>query len=432
MEVGRRHTTEWPDYRPVCLREKGALEIARSQERKSEETVETADVIVIGGGVIGGACAYNLARAGLSVTLLEKHEIASGASGGSAGGVRQQNRAVPELPLAMAANPMWKTLEQELETDLEYRRGGHLTLAEHEEQLPALEASVERQRARELDIRMVRGSDLRELAPAAGPQIIAGSYSPGDGFANPMLVTKAFSATARRFGARIYTRTEVETIRREANRVVGVDCSRGLIASRWVINAAGAWAPGLSSALGIDLPIRTVALKMMVTEKAPQILKPVLGCLGRALSLKQMPRGEFVIGGGWPGVPDMVSDRGWPKVGSPNGSACQVTAVLPATYGLLVVRIWNSLEAKTVDELPILGEVDGLEGYLLATGFSGHGFALAPSVGALLTELISTGKTSLSLDQLSLRRFAGYDPDRIREFLTPDREEGLSTGALTA
>jgi len=227
--------------------------------------VESADVIVIGGGVIGGACAYNLVRVGMKVTLLERSEIASGASGGSAGGVRQQNRDPTELPLAMAANPIWKTLEQELGTDLEYRRGGHLNLAEHAEQVPALQASVERQRARGLDIRMVLGSEVRDLVPVAGPQIIAGSYSPGDGFANPMLVTKAFPAAARRLGARIYTHTEVKAIKREGTRVVGVDSSRGPIASRWVINAAGAWAPALSSRLGIELPIRPVALQMMVT-----------------------------------------------------------------------------------------------------------------------------------------------------------------------
>ena len=392
--------------------------------------METADVIVIGGGVIGGACAYYLARTGVNVILLEKTEIASGASGGSAGGVRQQNRDPAELPLAMAANPMWKTLEQELGADLEYRRGGHLTLAEHEEQLPALQASVERQQARGLDIRIVRGAELRDLVPAAGPQIIAGSYSPEDGFANPMSVSKAFPAAARRLGARIYTHTEVAAIRREGSKVVGVDSSRGPMASRWVINAAGVWAPALSSKLGIDLPIRPVALQMMVTEKAPSLLRPVLGCLGRGLSLKQMPQGQFVIGGGWPGIPDMAAGRGWPKIGSPNGSACQVTAVLPATSGLLVLRTWNSLEAKTIDELPVLGEVDDLRGYLLATGFSGHGFALAPSVGTVIAELISTGKASVSLDQLNVRRFSGYDPGKVKAFQADVQEEGVGTGTL--
>ena len=394
--------------------------------------MESADVIVIGGGVIGGACAYNLARAGVKVTLLEKSEIASGASGGSAGGVRQQNRDPAELPFAMAANPIWKTLEQELGADLEYRRGGHFNLAEREEQLPDLEASMERQRARGLDIRMIRGRELRELVPAAGPQIIAGSFTPGDGFANPMLVTKALSAAARRLGANICTRTGVTAIRREGNRVVGVDSSRGSIAGRWVINAAGVWSTALSGTLGVSLPIRPKAHQMMVTEKAPPMLTPVLTCLGRGLSLKQMPQGQFVIGGGWPGISDMGAGRGWPKIGSPNGSASHMTAVVPAAIGLLVLRIWNSLEAHTLDGIPVVGEVDGVEGYLLATGFSGHGFALAPSVGAVLAELITTGKTSLSLDQLNLRRYVGCDPEKIREFQAPTPEESYDTGTLTA
>jgi len=277
---------------------------------------------------------------------------------------------------------------------------------------------------------MVSGRELRELVPAAAPQIIAGSYTAGDGFANPMLVTKAFATAARRCGAGVHTRTEVRRIRREGNRVVGVDSSRGQIGARWVINAAGAWAPALSSSVGIELPIRTKAHQMMVTEKAPPMLTEVLGCLGRGLSLKQMPQGQFVIGGGWPGNVDATADRGWPKIGSPNGSAQQVTAVLPATTGLLLVRVWNSLEAHCIDAIPVLGEVDGLKGYLLATGFSGHGFALGPSVGVLLTELITTGKTSLPLEQLSYRRFSRYAPDQIREFLVPRQDESVGTGGL--
>jgi sarcosine oxidase subunit beta len=392
--------------------------------------VDTADVIVIGGGVIGSACAYNLARAGLSVTLLEKYEIASGASGGSAGGVRQQNRAAPELPLAMAANRIWKTLEQELDADLEYRRGGHINLAEQEQQRFALERSVERQQAAGLDISMVYGNELRDLLPAAGPQVIAGAYSPGDGFANPILTTRAFSAAARRYGAKIRTRTKVQAIRQEGSRVVGVESSAGPMASPWVINAAGAWSQALCAELGLVLPIRPEAKQMMVTERARPLLKPVVTCLGRGLSVKQMPQGQLVIGGGWPGIADMVADRGWPRAGSPNGSAREVTAVLPATADLHVLRIWNSLEACSVDVLPVLGEIGGLDGLLVAAGFSGHGFALAPAVGVLLAEFILTGKTSLAFDELKVRRFLGYDPKKAAEFLRGDNDAQASTGGL--
>lgn len=392
--------------------------------------MESTDVVVIGGGVTGGACAYYLARAGVQVMLFEKGEVASAASGGSAGGVRQQNRDVAELPIAMLANPLWKTLEQELGADIEYRRGGHFNLAEREDQLPALETSVREQHARGLDIRMVYGKELRDMVPATGPQMIAGSYSQGDGYANPMLTTKAFIAAARKHGARIRTNTPVQRIRREGDRITGVEFAAGIIASRWVINAAGAWTPGLSASVGVDLPIKPKAHQMMVTEKAPTMLTSVVTCVGRGLSLKQMPQGQFVIGGGWPGVVDMAADRGWPKVGSPNGSAEQVTAVLPATRDLLLLRVWNSLEGHCPDVVPILGPVDGIEGYLLAAGFSGHGFALAPGVGTLFTELITTGRSSLSLEALNLRRFAHMDAAAIRDFQAPSDQYAAMTGDI--
>ena len=199
--------------------------------------------------------------------------------------------------------------------------------------------------------------------------------------------------------------------------MVGVESSRGRIASRWVLNAAGAWAPGLSSRIGVDLPIKPRAPQMIATEKAAPMLKPVVGCIGRNLSLKQMPQGQFVVGGGWPGIPDLEADRALTKRGSPNASATDVTAIFPPTRELAVVRVWNGPEAQCVDAMPILGTIDGLEGYVVATGFSGHGFALGPYVGLLMAELMTTGKPSHPLDELSFRRFATFDPERIRQFM---------------
>lgn len=378
--------------------------------------MKTADVVVIGGGVMGCACACYLARAGLDVVLLEQYEIGCAASGASAGGVRQQNRIVQELPLAIRAIGMWKTLEQDLGYDLEYRRGGHLTLIEQEELLPRLEASIERQRQRGLELRLVRGEELRELVPHVGPQVVAASYCPTDGFANPMLTTLAFVRAAEQAGARVHTGAKVSSIIREGSRVTGVDSSRGKILSRWVVNAAGAWSTDLSRAIGVDLPIRPRAPQMMATEKAPPMLVPVLGCLGRNLSLKQMPQGQFVIGGGWPGIPDLAGDRALVKAGSPTGSAGDFRAVFPPANGLNIVRVWSGMEAQCIDDMPILGPVDNLEGYVLATGFSGHGFALAPYIGILIKELITTGVTSHPLDELGYGRFRDMAPTRIQEY----------------
>lgn len=316
----------------------------------------------------------------------------------------------------MAANRMWKTLEQDLEADLEYRRCGHLHLAESSTQVADLEAAVARQRSRGLDVRMMYGGDLRKLVPAVSPRVLAGSYTAEDGFANPILVTSAFATAARRWGAKVLTQTAVTRIRRAGARVEGVDTSSGTIASRWVVNAAGAWSGGLSQTAGVAFLLRPEAHQMMVTEKVRPILTPVLTCLGRALSVKQMPQGSFVIGGGWPGIPDMAEGRGRPKIGSPSGSAAEVTAILPLTGHLLTMRVWNSLEAHAIDEVPVIGPVDGYDGYLLATGFSGHGFALAPAVGKAIAEFVTAGRTSLGIEHLNVRRFGQCEQEKLQAF----------------
>lgn len=365
----------------------------------------TTEVAVVGGGVIGSSIAYHLARAGVRTTLIERREIACAASGASAGGVRQQGRDPRELPLAMRASTRWATLEEELGADVHYRRGGHLTLAETEAERDTLAAAVATQRAAGLDLVLLDGDDLRAVAPAVAPQVIAGSYSREDGHANPGLTTRAFADAAARHGATLLTGTSVTGLATNGGRVVGVETERGTIAADAIVLAAGAWSRTLAAGLGVELPIAPMGLQMLLTEAAPHCLDPVLGSVGRRISFKQLPSGQFLIGGGWPGDWDLADSRGVVRPASVWGSAQAAAALIPAARGVGLADAWVGIEARAADDVPILGPVAGLAGLIVATGFSGHGFQLSPAIGQVIAELIVEGAPSIPLGALHLARF---------------------------
>lgn len=368
------------------------------------------EVLVVGGGVIGSSIAYHLARSGVRTTLVEKNDIACAASGASAGGVRQQGRDPRELPLSMRATVRWATLEEELEADIHYRRGGHLTLAETVTERDALAVSVERQRADGLDLVLVEGDDLRELAPAVAPHVIAGSYSREDGHANPGLTTKAFAAAAARHGADVRTGVSVLSLEVSGGRVTGVRTDQGSITADVTILASGAWSKTLVAGIGIDLPIAPMGLQMLLTEATTHCLDQVLGSLGRRLSFKQLPNGQFLIGGGWPGDWSLDESMGHVLPASVWGSTLAATALVPAAREVGLADAWVGIEARAADDVPILGPVAGFDGLVVAAGFSGHGFQLSPAVGQVIAELIVEGAPSIPLDALHLARFDTTTP----------------------
>lgn len=372
-----------------------------------------AEVVVVGGGVIGSSIAYHLAKAGVKTLLLEKRDIAVAASGASAGGVRQQGRDPRELPFAILACARWATLEEELAADVHYRRKGHLSLIEHEGDRPALIAAIERQRAAGLNIVLVEGDELRALAPAVSPHLLAGSYTPDDGHANPGLTTRAFAAAAARAGAEIRTGVNVRGLAVAGGRVTGVLTDDGPIAADVTILAAGAWSKTLAATAEIDLPIAPMGLQMLLTEPAAPCLDQVVGCVGRRLSFKQLPAGNFLIGGGWPGDWSLDQSRGTPLAPSIWGSALTASAIIPAAGTVGLAEAWVGIEARAADDVPILGPVQGLDGLVLATGFSGHGFQLSPAIGQVIAELLVEGSPSISLADLALERFVGMDPARL-------------------
>lgn len=364
------------------------------------------EVVVVGGGVEGCSIAYHLAKAGVRVTLLERWAIASAASGASAGGVRHQGRDFREFPLAFRAIERWATLEQELEADLSYRRGGHLTTIEDEADLPALTASVAAQRACGLDIRVVRDDELRAIVPGIAPTAIAAAYSPNDGHANPGATTRAFAAAAQRHGATVRTGCRVAGIVTEGGSARGVETAEGRVEAEVVVLAAGAWSAGLAAPLGVDLPLVADGFQAMTTAPAPPVLTPVMGSVRRTISLKQLPDGRFLLGGGWPGKFELSAPRGISTAESQAGNVAAAVGILPAVALAPITEAWLGIEAVAADEVPVIGPVDGIDGLIVCAGFSGHGFALSPAVGENVASLVTTGVVPEALAELQLSRFA--------------------------
>jgi sarcosine oxidase subunit beta len=371
--------------------------------------MHTTDILIIGGGVIGNSIAYHLARAGHGVIVVERGEIAvePSASWASAGGVRRQGRHRAEVALAIEASARWKTLEAELDTDLGYRQGGNLMLAESDAYAQRLAAFVKRQHRNGLtDVALLDREQVREMVPGIASQIVAGSYSPADGMVDPILTTRAFAAAAQRYGASYWTHTICDSLIADRGRITGARTSRGEIAAKTTVLAAGAWSIKLAAAVGIELPFHIEALQMIRSTPADAgSLKPVLSSLGRRLSLKQLAPGAFLLGGGWLGDLTDGGDSYALRQENIEGNWNEACAILPKVAQQRIERAWCGLEATSIDNLPIVGPVADFESLILATGFSGHGFAIAPSIGRSVAELIE-GRSVPELDGLRPDRFA--------------------------
>lgn len=370
-------------------------------------TTRGADVVVVGAGIIGAAAAYYLARAGVEVLLLDRGgPLASGgATQACAGGVRQQGRVACEIPLAIRAVKLWEELENELDADLHYRQDGMFVVSDDPQHVATLEHRVQQEQARGLAVHMVYGDELHRQVPGLSPRMLAGSSCPTDGHADPLSTVAALSAAAVRRGARVRWFCPARGLTVQNGRITAVETDDGPIPCNKVVLAAGIWSQTLAQSFGLSLPLQAVTLQMMVTARRPHRLDPVLGWLGHGLSLKQVPSGGFVIGGGWPGRSELPSGRTQLLPGAISKSAATVLGIYPAIAGVPVVRAWAGIEAFSSDEMQLLGPVPGIEGLMLATGFSGHGFGIGPAVGEQTAAWITTGRRPEMLRPYSIERF---------------------------
>ena len=348
-------------------------------------------IVVIGGGLVGLSAAFHLRRADhrVSVTVLERARVGDAASGASAAGVRAMGRDPVERALALESLGRWPALDRELEGQTGYRRGGGLRVALDDAGWAEARETVAAQRADGVPVELVDAATARRLAPGLSPDCRGGVHCAIDGQAEALATVEAFAAAARRLGARIEEGVVAGTLAVDGGRVAAIVRGDGTReACDVAIVAGGAWTAPLLASVGVSLPLRGRGLQMLLTDPAPASLTPVVGCFGRPLSLKQLDDGAYLIGGGWPArIPD-ASVNGWAVLSdSIRGSLEVARAVYPPLEARTVARSWAGIEAFTPDDLPVLGPVPGVDGLLVAAGFSGHGFALVPAVGDILARL---------------------------------------------
>lgn len=367
-------------------------------------------IIIVGGGITGTAAAEVLAREGHAVTLIEKSTIAAMASGWSLGGIRQSGRAAAELPLARAAIALWDGLADRLEVDVEYRRKGNLRLARTPAEVDVVRALVETQRAQGLDLQFLPdNAAVRAIAPAISSSVLAASFCPSDGHANPVKATRAFADAARRRGATIREGVAALAIVVTHNRVTGVETTTGFIPAERVIVAAGINTPALLAPLGLELPLSTQIVCAVQSEPLPPCLDQVFGVANANCAGRQEQDGRLRFTGGrgdWPFDPaQWTADSIAPSEGKVHDVVRLVAEVLPVAGDARIARTWGGLVDLTPDALPAIDAPESVAGLVVAAGFSGHGFCLGPISGLLSADLALGRVPRHDLSAFRLARF---------------------------
>lgn len=372
------------------------------------ERLET-EVVIVGGGIVGCSAALHLRRRGVPVVLLEQGQTGAAASGVNFGGVRRNGRALEELPIAARAFEIWRNMPELLGTDCEYMVTGHLKLARSEADMEALARHADAQAPFGFKVEMLSRNALLARFPYFGTQVLGAAWCESDGQANPRLVGPAFARAATKAGAVIREHSRVSEVSRDGDRflvVCGDDREHHLeVRSRVLINAAGAWANRIAQTFGEHAEMAAWTPQMVVTEPFPYFLKPALGVVGGDVYVRQIPRGNFIFGGGYGEAP-LESGRATVIPKETLGSCLLAVNLVPRIAEATVIRVWSGFEGITSDHLPAFGPSLTTPGLIHAFGFSGHGFALSPGVGSILAELATTGSTDVPLGPLSIGRFA--------------------------
>ena len=378
---------------------------------------QTADVLIIGAGVIGASIAFHLTRHGIKPLLVEKSDPAAGSSGACDGLVFLQSKKPGlHLKLALESRKRFDRLVDQLGSGIEFRNPGGMCLIESEAELAAMRIFVEEQRTSGLDVELIDGDEARRREPCLSRKVIAATFSAMDSQVNPYALTFSFLRAAESAGARILRGEEVKGIEVVSGKVTGVFASNRRISSPVVVNAAGALAAEVGRLAGLEIPITPRRGQIIVTKAVPPLLrhclisaqyvaakfKPELTATGgMGFSLEQTDSGNILIGS----TREFVGFDRRTTFDGVRTIASRIVPVIPALKHVPVIRTFGGLRPYTPDGLPILGKVAGLEGFIMAAGHEGDGIALSAITGELIADLIATGRTQFPLDAFRLERF---------------------------
>ena len=428
------------------------------RQKKLDLLPNVADVVIIGGGIIGVSTAYFLAKSGVNVCLCEKGYISGEQSGRNWGWVRVQGRDEREIPLMLRSLEIWRGLSDEIQGDTGYKESGCLYSAYNHKEMDSYNSWLKLAKKYDIKTEVLNKADLEREAGQVAKRWIGGIITKTDGRAEPHQATISIAKAAQNLGAKILTKTAVRGIEKTAGNVSAVITEYGHIKTSIVICAAGAWSSYFCRSLGISVP--QLQVKGTVARTNP-IKSPINGNIyDKNISIRKREDGGYTVAHGAildhsitpstiyfgpkyvkalirefnvlklsfgkdffehlsrPKTWDLDSETIFEKIRAldprPNKKVLEtinkdIGKIYPELKNAEIIESWAGMVETTPDVIPIISEIESIPGFLLATGFSGHGFGIGPAAGEAISNMVQN-KTAMSMENFKLKRFFDGSP----------------------
>ena len=379
------------------------------------------DIVIVGAGITGGSTAYELSKAGFKVEVFERYFPAAMASGWTLAGVRQSGRHQAELPLAKYSIDKWSSLSEELQYNIGYIQEGNLRLARDEGESSTIQLLVKQQKEAGLDITYLSNNkSVREVAPLLSEQIHSASFCRTDGHADPVATVEAYKLAAERNGCIFHIGREVKKLCIDEGKLEGVVSSEGRINTNSCLLACGVQTNLLMTDSNFSVPMSIPIVTVIQTEPVDKILKPVIGVGNANMSMRQEKSGSFRLSSGAQDWNGSLTEKDKKPYACPSLEKVYTTLdlgfnVLPLLKKSPIRDIWGGLLDLTPDALPVMDKVPDINGLYVASGFSGHGFGIAPATSHILSNLLLNKPSELPAEAFSIRRFENHKSSEENE-----------------